>query len=124
MIAIPVVADMSVAYRPVAAQTDEEVFAMIVRVTVPKCEPRASTIVYPETIAGPDCSAAYPVMVVSVYMVIASSVSYQMGPVVVFYTRRSYCCVTMDTSPISSPDTVYCCLIVYNSRPLLWNSLS
>jgi hypothetical protein len=64
-----------------------------------------------------------PVMVVSVYMVVARSMSYQMGPVAVHHARRSCCRVTVDTSPVAPLDTVHC-RIVYNGRWLLWNDFS
>jgi hypothetical protein len=124
MITIPVVADIPVTYRPVTAQADKEIFAVVVRIYIPKCEPWSSTIAHPIMIPGPYRLAAYPATVISVCMVIVITVSYQIGPVVVYNARRPYCCVTVNTGSITSLDTVYCCLVVYNGCLLLWNDLS
>jgi len=59
VVAIPVIAEIAVPYRPVAAQTNENVSAVIVRINIPEREARPpSVIVHRKTIPGPDYSVA------------------------------------------------------------------
>jgi hypothetical protein len=57
--AIPVIASISVSRRPITAQTHEDIFAVIVRINIPKRKSMSpTTIVHKKTIPWPDYSVA------------------------------------------------------------------
>jgi hypothetical protein len=70
MAAIPVVASISVTVRPVAAQANEHVLAMIIRIHITECEPWPAAVMHREAKTRPDGPAADTVMVISVNVVI------------------------------------------------------
>ena len=87
--AIPVIAAIPVPSRPVATQTDENVFAVIVRINIPKREAISpTTVVQKKTIPGPYCSVAQAVTAVNIYILTVINVSYFIGTVMVYHCRR------------------------------------
>lgn len=83
---IPVVADVSVMYGPVSTQTDEEVSTVVVRIHIPECEVRPPIVINGIGISGPYYSVPYPVVPVSVYVLVATTVFYY---VVAFFESYS-----------------------------------
>jgi len=61
---------------PVAAETDEDVFAVIVRVTIPERGVIAPAVAQREMIPGPDCSMVRSVVIVPVNVVVVIRVPY------------------------------------------------
>ena len=45
VVVIPIVTKVSVICGPIAAEADENVFSMVIRINVPKCESRAVIVV-------------------------------------------------------------------------------
>jgi len=89
MAAVPVVAGIAVTERPVTAQADEHVLAVVVRIHIPEREPWPAIVIKSEAESRPDGPAADTVVVISVNVVIVISVAYQMRPVIIDYARRS-----------------------------------
>ncbi len=54
MAAIPVIAEVSVFYRPESAQADEDIFAMVVWMDIAKCEMWAAAVVNNAATFRPD----------------------------------------------------------------------
>ena len=81
MAAIPVIADTSVFYRPVVAQTDKDVFAMIVWINISESEVRAAVVVNEVAISRPDYSVVYPTRVASMSASMVMNVSYRTAAV-------------------------------------------
>jgi len=68
MTAVPIVASVSVLYRPVAAQADENVLAKVVRINIPQRPGGAPVIADSEVESRPDYPVAYTVVPVSIHM--------------------------------------------------------
>ena len=83
MASVPVIAGVCVSYRPVAAYAYEDISAEMVWINIPKRIVSTIAIIYGIMVAGPDYSVAYPVIAVSVYVLVAVNVPYRIGAVVV-----------------------------------------
>ena len=83
MAPVPVIAGVCVSYWPVAAYADENVSAEMVGIDVPNRIVPTVAIMYGKMVPGPDYSVAYPVVAISVYVLVAVNVPYRMGTVVV-----------------------------------------
>jgi len=88
MAAVPVVAGISVTERPVTAQADEHVLAMIIRIHITEREPWPAAVMHRKTIPRPDGPAADTVVVISVNVVMVIRVSDQVRPVMIDDARR------------------------------------
>ena len=86
--AIPVVAGVSVSHWPISTKTNKDVFAVIVRIKVPKCEAMSPVVVNYETTPRPDYSVAYPIVAVEVYVLIPTGMSNYIGTFAIYYGRR------------------------------------
>jgi len=84
---IPVVADVPVMDGPVSAQTDKDISAVIVRIHISECEVRPPIIINRIVISGPYYSVPYPVVPVSIYVLVAMSVFYRVATLFESYSR-------------------------------------
>jgi hypothetical protein len=76
VIAIPVVAHASIFYRPVSADADEDIFAVIIRIDIPECPARTPVVAHKVVIARPYYPVAYSPVVIYVCVVIVIAVVY------------------------------------------------
>jgi hypothetical protein len=112
--AIPIIAGVSVTNRPVPAQADEQVLAVIVRIHIPECEPWPAIIIKRETKSRPDSPRADTVVVISVGIVTAKRVPDHVRPVVKDHARRPEGVVTMQTRAVST-DAGHSCIDDFSS---------
>jgi len=64
MAPVPVIAGVSVLYRPVSAQADKDVLAVIIRVAVLKREVPPQAVEYGKPVPGPDYSVTQAAIVI------------------------------------------------------------
>ena len=97
MAAVPVVAGISVTARPVTAQADEHILAMIVRIDISERKPWPAIVVHREAKSRPDGPAADSVVVISVNVVMVIRISDKVRPVVIEHARRPERIVTVQS---------------------------
>jgi len=73
---IPIIADVSVMYGPVSTQTDKDISAVVVGIHIPECEVRPPIVINGIAISGPYYSVPYPVVSVSIYVLVAMMMFY------------------------------------------------
>lgn len=98
VVAIPIVPSVPVAQRPVAAQADKDVLAMVVRIEVPVRVVSPVMVTDNAVVPGPDYSVAQSIVVVSKGMVVVMRVRDPVGPVVIEHSRGSCRHITVGVS--------------------------
>jgi len=74
-------------YGPVSAQTDKDISAVIVRIHIPECEVRPPIVINGIAISGPYYSVPYPMVPVSVYVLVAMMMFYHAVALFESYSR-------------------------------------
>ena len=116
MTTVPVIAGIPITERPVAAQADEHIFTMVIRIHITERKPWPAIVMHCEAILRPDGPAPDPVMVVSVNVVMMIRISDQVRPVVIDHARRPEHIITVQTCFVST-NVGYSCFVDY-SLPL------